>query len=68
MRKVFCSTVFALLSFVPGASAAGQTAPFALVVPISMPEPSSPALLAVDLLAVGALVFFLRRRISGTNR
>lgn len=68
MRKVLHSTVLALLSFVPGAYAAGHTVPAALIVPISMPEPSSPALLAVDLLAVGALVFFLRRRVSGTNR
>lgn len=35
---------------------------------IQMPEPSSPALLAIDLLSVGALILLSRRRVSGTNR
>lgn len=65
MRKLFCSSVLALVSFVPGAHA--QTlAPSALMV--QMPEPSSPVMLAVDLLAVGVLVFFVRRRVSRTTR
>lgn len=34
---------------------------------IQMPEPSSPALLAIDLLSVGALILLFRRRIAGPN-
>jgi hypothetical protein len=70
MRKLFCSTVLALVSFVPGAQAGTiapiQTAPLGLIIP--MPEPSSPALLAVDVLSVGVLAFLLRRRKSSTNQ
>ncbi len=70
MRKLFCPTVLAFVGFVPGAHAHTfapvQAVPITLIVP--MPEPWSPALLAVDLLAVGLLVFLLRRRNSGTNR
>lgn len=70
MRTLFCSTVLASMSFAPGAHAHNlvpiQMVPTALIVP--MPEPSSPLLLAVDLLVVGLLVFLLRRRVSGTNR
>ena len=35
--------------------------------PISMPEPSSPAILAIDLLGVAGLFLFIRRRVSVTN-
>ena len=70
MRKLFYSTALAFMSFVPAAHAQAAVfvpaVPFALVVP--MPEPSSPALLAVDLLAVGAAVFVLSRRKSGAKR
>ena len=70
MRKLFCPIVLAFAGFVPGAhahiSAPVQALPMTLIVP--MPEPWSPALLAVDLLAVGVLVFLFRRRTSGTNR
>lgn len=70
MRKLFYPTALALLSFVPGAYAHTiapiQMMPTALIV--QMPEPSSPVLLMIDLLVVGALVFLMRRRVSGTNR
>lgn len=70
MRKLFCSTVPACVSLVPVAHAHAiapiRMIPAALIVP--MPEPSSPALLVVDLLVVGVFVFLLRRRVSGTNR
>lgn len=70
MRKLFCSTILALTSFVSVAHARAvmpaPAAPFALIIP--MPEPSSPAVLAVDLLAVGAIVFMFSRRKSGANR
>ncbi len=69
MRKLFYPTALALLSFVPGAYAQAiapiRMAPAALVV--QMPEPSSPVLLVIDLLVVGALIFLMRRRVSGTN-
>ena len=55
MRSVLCSTALALLSVVSRAYAGAV---------VSMPEPSSPSLLWVDLLAVGVLVLLLRRRIS----
>ena len=70
MRKLFCSTVLATMSCAPGVHAHTivpvRMVPTALIIP--MPEPSSPLLLAVDLFAVGVLVFLLRRRISRTNR
>ena len=58
------------MSFAPGVHANTIVpigiVPTALIIP--MPEPSSPVLLAVDLLVVGVLVFLSRKRVSRTNR
>lgn len=52
-----------------------QSTPVAVVetlavpaIPVPMPEPSSPALLAVDLLSAAGLILLFRRRATGTNR
>ena len=66
MRKTFWFLVVALASLAPCASAQNLSVPGFLVV--HLPEPSSPALLASDLLFVGVLVFLFRRKSSGTNR
>ena len=44
------------------------SAPGKLAVPIPMPEPSSFPLLAVELMAVGGLVFMFRRKKKGSDR
>ncbi len=67
MRKTLYSTVIALASLAPWAhaqtgavtGAKTLTVPAVLVVPV--PEPSSPALLGIDLLSVGALIVLFRR-------
>ncbi|MGO9270771.1 MAG: hypothetical protein ACLQOO_11055 [Terriglobia bacterium] len=74
MQKALYSTVIALASFAPWAH--GQTGAVTgakiLTVPallvVQMPEPSSPALLAIDLLSVGGLIVLFRHRANGTNR
>jgi len=73
MQKVLFSTILGLVSFVGGTQtratyACNPTAPLALVVPIPMPEPSSPAFLAIDLICVGGLILLFRPRSSGKNR
>jgi hypothetical protein len=76
MRKTLFGLLGAMAACAPGAlahsaplsgaNACSALAPAALV--IELPEPSSMALLAIDLFAVGALIFVLRRRASKTNR
>ena len=63
MRKTFLGVVGGMLAGASGALAQG--APVALVV--AMPEASSVALLAIDLFAVGGLIFVWRRRSSRTK-
>jgi len=68
MRKTFCVLMLTLACFAPYGRAANSvlkpltTGKTGRSLTIVMPEPSSPALLAVDLLSAGALVLFLRRR------
>lgn len=73
MRKTFCVVMLTLACFAPyGRAANSVLKPLTTVktgrsLVIQVPEPSSPALLAVDLFSAGALVLFLRRR-SGLAR
>jgi len=70
MQKAFCWIALGLASWAPAALAQnhsnagteGWTAPAVLT--IQAPEPSSVALLAIDLTSVGALVYLVRRRRS----
>lgn len=73
MRKSLCVAVLAVACFAPWVRAESpviQTAHFRdphvrdprVVKKIPMPEPSSASILAVDLAAVGCLVFLFRRR------
>ena len=76
MRKAFVLYVVTLVSF--GLSARAQSAAGhqpgdkgstgSLVLVIPMAEPSSPALLGIDLLSVGVLMLLFRRRVAGTHR
>lgn len=76
MRRALYVAVITLVSFglAVGAQSTGghqrgnrgSTAGPVLIIP--MPEPSSPTLLAIDLLSVGALILLFRRRVAGTNR
>jgi hypothetical protein len=74
MRRALYATVITLIGFAFLADAQNRavtgaktlTVPAVLV--IQMPEPSSPALLGVDLLSVGALALLFRRRAAGPNR
>jgi hypothetical protein len=67
-KALSIATVVALMSFAPCARAqdrviGGSRMDSVLtVLVIQMPEASSPALLPIDLLAVGALVILFRRR------
>jgi hypothetical protein len=73
MRKLLYVAVITLVSFAPFARA--QTSPNAVSpkptpVPtpvVRMPEASSTAMLAVDLLAAGALILVIRRRAARRN-
>jgi hypothetical protein len=73
MQKTCCAVLLTLACFAPFGRA--ENSVLKAVTPvkigrsltIAMPEPSSPALLAVDLLSAGALVLFLRRR-TGLTR
>ena len=76
MRKALSFAVLVLMSFAlrsqaQSTSRARVETSLALLVPalliIQAPEPSSPALLAIDLLSVGGLVFVVRRRKSQTK-
>jgi hypothetical protein len=70
MRKVLYSAVLALVCFAPMAH--GQAKPLVLSprpLVVSMPEVATPAILATDLISVGALIFvFRRRRAARTNQ
>jgi len=76
MRKALGCAVLALMFFALGSQAQStprdrletSSAPLvpALLI-IQAPEPSSPALLAIDLLSVGGLVLVVRRRKSQTK-
>jgi hypothetical protein len=65
MRKTLRLAVIALVSFVPWAHAQSMAAHGRVTVRavVPMPEPSSSAMLAIDLFSVGVLVFLLRRRV-----
>jgi hypothetical protein len=74
MKKTIVSVVLALGSLTPWALARNVGAPGNTPTPdvpamlvIQVPEPSSLALLAIDLLSVGGVIVFLRRRASGTK-
>ena len=67
MRKTCCEVMLTLACFASYGRAEnrvlkGVTVKTGRSLTIVMPEPASPALLAVDLLSAGALVLFLRRR------
>jgi hypothetical protein len=69
MRKLMYSAVIMLVSFAPAAHA--QAKPQAIrppAAPVPMPEVASTAILAMDLLSVGVLIFIFRRRAADTNR
>jgi hypothetical protein len=71
MRKLLYSAVIALVSFAPLARAQARPdliTPKPPPAPIAMPEVATPAILAMDLLSVGALIFVFRRRAARTNR
>jgi hypothetical protein len=71
MRLLACSAVITLVSFAPLARAQSSPSVVKPVGPISavpMPEGSSTAILAIDLLTVGALIFVFRRRAARTKR
>jgi hypothetical protein len=68
MRKWLFFAVITLVTFAPrahawdtaGISVARKAVPAAMTVQV--PEPSSPGLLAIDLLSVGAMIIVFRRR------
>jgi hypothetical protein len=68
MRKTCCAVLLTLACFAPFGRAedsvlkAVTTFKTGGPLKIVMPEPSSPALLTVDLLSAGALVLLLRRK------
>jgi hypothetical protein len=69
IRKLLYASVITLVSFAPLARA--QSSNVASPKPISavpMPEASGTAILAADLLSVGALVFAFRRRAARRNQ
>jgi hypothetical protein len=67
MGKTLCSAVIALAVFAPWACAQIKPEkPDVLVV--AMPEPSTPTVLAIDFLCVGALILLFRGRSTRTNR
>jgi hypothetical protein len=78
MRNRFGKSLFSLVvtavSLMPLARAQDRalTGTKALTIPavlvIQMPEPSSPAMLAIDLLSVGGLIYVVRRRVARKNR
>jgi hypothetical protein len=63
MRKLLYSAVIMLVSLAPMAHAqSSAVAPRPTAVP--MPEVAVPAILAVDLLSVGVLIYAFRRRVA----
>jgi hypothetical protein len=73
MRKTCYAVILTLACFAPYGRAESSVLKAVTTVKtgrslrIVMPEPTSPALLAVDLLSAGALVLFLRRRTGSTR-
>jgi hypothetical protein len=70
-RKLLYCAVIALVSFAPLARAQSRPnvlSPGPQVAPVQMPEVSTTAILATDLLSVGALIFMFRRRVARTKR
>jgi hypothetical protein len=69
MRLLACCAVITLVSFAPLARA--QSSPDVIKpvgpVAVKMPEASSTAILATDLLSVAALIFVFRRRAARTK-
>ena len=71
MRKALGCAILMVALLASWASAqvpAREKALGLLMIPVAAPEPSSPALLAIDLFSVGGLVFLVRRRMTGKNR
>jgi hypothetical protein len=68
MRKTWCLAVITLACFAPWARgestvpATGTNQAARAVLAIRVPEPSSPALLTIDLLTVGIVTFLFYRR------
>jgi hypothetical protein len=65
MRNIVLLTAITLACVAPSAHTrdfSSSAAPRKLVSPVPMPEPSSFPLLAVELLAVGGLVFMFTRK------
>jgi hypothetical protein len=69
-RKLLYCAVIALATFAPVGRAQVErpNVLVAPVAPVQMPEVSSTAILAADLLSVGALIFVFHRRAARTNR
>jgi hypothetical protein len=71
MRNLLYSAAIMLVSFAPLAHAQARPAvlsPRPPVAPVAMPEVATPAILATDLISVGALIFAFRRRAARANR
>ena len=66
MRKAFFAAVIACMTLtgVCGGTAKAASNAVQIALVITVPEPSSPALLGVDLASVGLLLFIFRRRIT----
>ena len=67
IQKALYCALLTLVSFAPLARAQVVESS-AKKKSVAMPEASSPAILATDLLSVGALIFLMRRREAGKNR
>jgi hypothetical protein len=68
IRKLSYVAAVMLVSLAPWAHAAPRNNMTGSAQVVQMPEPASPALLAVDLLSVGALIFLVRRHSRGVSR
>jgi hypothetical protein len=69
MRKLLYSAVIALVSFAPMARGQARRLVITPAPPlVAMPEVATPAILATDLISVGALIFVFRRRAAAKNR
>jgi hypothetical protein len=71
MRRLMYSAVIMLVTFAPVVHAQARPqliTPKPPPAPVQMPEVASTAILAADLLSVGALIFVFRRRATTKNR